>query len=146
GSLNSLSGTLLNDFYKPYLRPHEREEHYLKVSKLMTMLWGIVLIGIAILARQWGSVLETALTITSFTAGSMVGIFLLAVLTKNTNQAGGLGGMVVGLLTLSLVHFLPRFGYLPTLAWTWYVCVGSVTTFVSGFLLSELFDRLRLEE
>jgi SSS family solute:Na+ symporter len=143
GSLNSLSGTLLNDFYKPYLRPHGREEHYLKVSKLMTVLWGIVLIGIAILARQWGSVLETALTIMSFAAGSMVGIFLLAVLTERTNQAGGLGGMVLGLLALSMVHFLPRCGYLPPLAWTWYVCVGSVTTFVSGFLLSKLFDRLQ---
>jgi SSS family transporter len=142
GSLNSLSGTLLNDFYKPYIRPHATEEHYLKASKLMTVLWGIVLIGLAILARQWGSVLETALTITSFTAGSMVGIFLLAVLTERTNQAGGLGGMVLGLLALSAVHFLPHYGYLPPLAWTWYVCIGSATTFVSGFMLSKLFDRL----
>jgi len=143
GSLNSLSGTFLNDFYKPYVRPHGSEGHYLKVSKLMTVLWGIVLIGLAILARQWGSVLETALTIMSFTAGSMVGIFLLAVLTKHTNQAGGLAGMVIGLLTLSIVHFLPRYRHLPPLAWTWYVCIGSVTTFVSGLLLSKLFDLLR---
>jgi solute:Na+ symporter, SSS family len=140
GSLNSLSGTLLNDFYKPYIRPHESEGHYLKASKLMTIVWGIILIGIAILARQWGSVLETALTIMSFTAGSMVGIFLLAVLTHRANQAGGLGGMILGLLALSAVHFLPHYGYLPRLAWTWYVCVGSVTTFVSGLLLSKFFD------
>ena len=105
----------------------------------MTLLWGIILIGIAILARQWGSVLETALTIMSFTAGSVVGIFLLAVLTEHTNQAGGLGGMVLGLLTLSLVHFLPRHGYLPPLAWTWYVCIGSAATFVSGVVASKFF-------
>src|SRR5262249_49142678 len=123
GSLNSLSGTQRNDFYKPYLRRDLREEHYLKISKLMTVFWGIILIGIAILARHWGSVLETALTIMSFTAGSMVGIFLLAVLTDGANEIGGLAGMVGGLCVVCMAHFLPRFGLLPPLAWTWYVCI-----------------------
>ena len=140
GSLNSLSGTLLIDFYKPYIRPFEEEHHYLKVSRLMTIAWGIVLIGIGILARQWGSVLEVALTIMSFTAGSIVGIFLLAVLTRTTNQAGGLCGMVGGLLTLLAIHFLPRYGYLMKIAWTWYVCIGSAVTFLLGVSTSKFFN------
>jgi len=141
GSLNSLSGTLLNDFYKPYVQSGKSEAYYLSVSKLMTVLWGVILIAIAILARHWGSVLETALTIMSLTSGSMVGIFLLGVLTKQASQAGGLAGMLVGILTVSLVHLLPRLGGLPRLAWTWYVCIGTLSTFVSGLLLSLLFAQ-----
>jgi len=143
GSLNSLSGTLLTDFYKPYIRPFEEERHYLRVSRLMTIGWGIVLIGIGILARQWGSVLEVALTIMSFTAGSVVGIFLLAVLTQTANQAGGLCGMVSGLFTLLAIHFLPRYGYLPKIAWTWYVCIGSAATFIVGLVASKFFTRFK---
>src|SRR5205085_5956862 len=88
GSLNSLSSSTVMDFYKPLLRPHASDDDLLKLSRWLTAAWGLVLIGIAILARSWGSVFTTGLTIASLVYGPMLGAFLLGVLTRRANQIG----------------------------------------------------------
>src|SRR5215467_7300018 len=55
GSLNSLASTTVIDFYKPLINPHASDEYLLKLSRWLTATWGIVLIVIAFLARNWGS-------------------------------------------------------------------------------------------
>ena len=62
--------------------PNASDEDLLKLSRWLTAAWGFVLIGIAILARSWGSVFTTGLTIASLVYGPMLGAFLLGVLTK----------------------------------------------------------------
>jgi SSS family transporter len=56
GSLNSLASTTVLDFYKPLLNPKASDSSLLKLSKWLTAAWGIVLIVIAMVARNWGSV------------------------------------------------------------------------------------------
>src|ERR1700724_3344895 len=73
--------------------------------------WGIVLIGIAVLARSWGSVFTTGLTIASLVYGPMLGAFLLGVLTKRANQTGVIVGMAASLCFMAMVW------YKTSLAW-----------------------------
>jgi SSS family solute:Na+ symporter len=119
------------DFCKPYLRPHADDQHYLRVSRLMTLFWGIVLITIA-LAVQYlqRSALELALTVASVPYGSMLGIFLLGVLTRRATARGALVGALSALATLAYVVGFTR------IAWTWYVAIGTVVTFAIGLLVS----------
>ena len=131
-AFNSLASTSVMDFYKPFLRPQADDQHYLRASRAFTLLWGGVLVIIALgAARLQRSVLELALTIASVPYGSMLGIFLLGVLTKRATGRGALIGALAGLATLVYVVTTP-------LAWTWYVALGTSVTFVTGWTASHL--------
>jgi len=132
GSLNSLASTTVLDFYKPLINPRASDESLLKLSRWLTATWGIVLILIAILARGWGSVFTVGLTIASLVYGTMLGAFLLGVLTKRANQRGVIAGMLASLAVMMTVKFYT------SLAWTWYVLTGTVICLVTGYVISRL--------
>ena len=130
-AFNSLASSSVMDFYKPFVRPNAEEKHYLAVSRGMILIWGGVLVLIALVAQHLHrSALELALTIASVPYGSMLGIFLLGVLTKRANGRGALTGALVALAIMILVV-----GY-SSLAWTWYVALGTVVTFTVGWMAS----------
>jgi SSS family transporter len=124
GSLNSLASSTVLDFYQPLARrpdaPGADDAGLLRLSRRLTAVWGLVLIGIAILARGWGSVFTVGLTIASIVYGPMLGAFLLGVLTTSATQPGVMAGIAVSLAAMIGVKvFTP-------LAWTWYVVTGAV--------------------
>jgi Na+/proline symporter len=129
-SLNSLSSSSLNDFYRAYLAPEKTEDHYLRASRLLTLFWAVVLVLVSFLARNWGEVLQAGLTITSITMGSVLGIFLLGSFTKSTRETAGFTAMLLGLAAMLAVN------QWLSVAWTWYVLIGTAVTFLSGILLS----------
>ncbi len=131
-ALNSLASTTVVDFYRPFLKKDAAPREVLRISRWMTVLWGIVLVALAIVSRHVHSVLETGLTIASITYGSMVGVFLLGVLTRKANEKGSMVGMAAGLLSMLAVW------YFKMIAFTWYVLVGTVITFAVGYLTSIL--------
>ncbi|HMG36609.1 MAG TPA: sodium:solute symporter [Blastocatellia bacterium] len=132
GSLNSLSSTTMLDFYKPLAGEAATEERTLKLSRWFTAIWGILLIGIAMLARGWGSVFTAGLTISSLVHGPMLGAFLLGVLTRRAEQTGVMVGMSVSLLTMLGIKLYT------SIAWTWYVLMGTAVCFGVGYSISVL--------
>jgi len=134
-SLNALASTTVVDFYKPFLKKDASPAHQLRVSRWITVFWGIALTVLAILSRHVKSVLEAGLTIASITYGSMLGVFLLGVLTKKANEKGSMLGMAVGLGSMLAIW------YFGTLAFTWYVLIGTVLTFATGYAASLYFNR-----
>jgi Na+/proline symporter len=118
----------MNDFYRTYVKPDASDDHYLKASRFLTLAWGILLIAVATVTKNWGEVLEVGLTITSVVMGSVLGVFLLGSWTRKTTQTGALAGMAAGLIVTCLVHFSGA------VAWTWYVLIGAAVTFVVGML------------
>jgi solute:Na+ symporter, SSS family len=138
-ALNALASTTIMDFYKPLTTrlgvAGKSEAHYLKLARVATLVWGVVLFLIGLVARNWGSVLEAGLSIASILYGALLGVFLLGLLTKRTSEVGAMAGMVASLLTMFYVK-----GY-TSIAWTWYVLIGSATTMVTGYLVSMVFPR-----
>jgi len=130
-ALNSLASSSVMDFYKPLARPGADDRHYLRVSRVATVVWGAVIITIALGAQYLQrSALELALTVASIPYGSMLGIFLLGVLTRRANSRGALVGALCALATLGYVmHYT-------TIAWTWYVAIGTIVTFSVGLFVS----------
>ena len=114
--------------------PEDRitEEQYLKLSRSVTLFWGAVLIGIAVLAREWGSVLEAGLAIASVPLGALLGVFGLGVLTRRVRENDAIAAWVIGLAVILYVTFGT------TVAWTWYVVIGATTTFAAGCAASLL--------
>lgn len=136
-SLNSLASTTVVDFYQPFIKKDASPAQVLRVSRWMTVLWGILLVALAIISRRIHSVLETGLTIASITYGSMVGVFLLGVLTKKANEKGSILGMCAGLLSMLAVWYYTK------VAFTWYVLIGTVITFTVGYSASLLLAENR---
>ena len=130
GSLNSLASTTIIDFYKPLVGSRHSEADTLKLSRWVTAGWGIVLIGIAIVAKDWGSVFTAGLSIASLVYGPMLGAFLMGVLTRRANQTGVITGMSVSLGAMLLVKWLTP------LAWTWYVVTGTLICVTVGMIVS----------
>ena len=133
-ALNSLASTTVVDFYRQ-IRAGRSEQHYLRLARVATVVWGAVLLGIGILARQWGSVLVAGLTIASIPFGALLGVFLLGVLTRRVGEIAAMCGVLAGLATIVYVRFETP------IAWTWYVLIGTSATFVVGYAASWLFEK-----
>jgi SSS family transporter len=133
-SLNSGAGAFVADFYRP-LRPGRSEAHYLRVSRGMTSFWGVTRIAVALLAVPLlgdSSVIRQVLSVAGFTAGMILGLFLLGSLRRPVGSRAALVGMVVGFLGVLLI-------WLGTpLAWPWYACVGTLITVGVALLLDRL--------
>jgi Na+/proline symporter len=118
------------DFYEPLSRTLHLPAHYLKVARVSTVFWGVVLGAIALVASRWGSVLESGLRIASVTLGILLGLFLLGVLTKRPGENAAIAGVVTGLAVMLYV----KFG--TDIPFTWWVMIGSSATFGAGFAAS----------
>lgn len=130
-ALNSLSSTTIVDFYAR-IKPRSTEERRVQLSRIATIAWGILLFGLAILARNGGKVLEMGLSIASVAYGSLLGVFLLGVLTKSASERGAMTGMIFG---FALNMYLWLF---TQISFTWYVVLGSIATFIVGYSASRL--------
>jgi SSS family transporter len=127
GSLNSLAASSVLDFSK--LRGHSADPvKFLRLSRRMTLVWGAILMCFGFI--KWGPLLETGLTVASLPFGSLLGLFLLGTLDRRANATGALTGMFLGLATILSVW---RYTHI---AFTWYVLIGAVVTFVVGSTVS----------
>ena len=128
-ALNALASTTVMDFYRARAKS-VTDAAALRIARLATIAWGGVLLAIAIAARHSKSVLEAGLTIGSIPMGALLGVFLLGVLTRKPREGAAIAGVASGLTIVVGIHF-----YTP-IAWTWYVLIGTLTTFGSVFQLA----------
>jgi SSS family solute:Na+ symporter len=131
-ALNSLASTTVMDFFRPLSRSGAQvdDKRVLHWARFATVAWAVVLVAIGIVARRWGSVLESGLSIASVTLGLLLGVFMLGVLTRRVGQNAASFGVVAGLAVIIYVRlFTP-------IAWTWWVLIGSTTTFIAGYCAS----------
>jgi SSS family solute:Na+ symporter len=131
-ALNSLSSSAIMDFYAR-MRPQADERTKMRLSRLATLAWALVLFGLALIAlHKVGRVVEVGLQIASIAYGALLGVFLLGVLTRRANQRGAMLGMACG-FALELCLFL----WTPV-PWTWWVMIGTSVTFAIGYLASRI--------
>lgn len=121
-SLNSIAATAVNDLYKPFA-PDRTDKHYFKVSHVLTLIWGVVQIAVALVARrQERSALDQALSIASLINGPVLGVFLVGTFLRRVSEPPALIGMAASLIVMAYVRFMTP------IAWTWYVLIGSLVT------------------
>ncbi|MBM4089342.1 MAG: sodium/solute symporter [Planctomycetes bacterium] len=135
-SLNSSATSTLNDLYLPCLRKRPSDGHLLWVSRGLTVLFGLVQIGVGIAGMKLATfIIHDVLAIAGFTAGLLLGVFALGVLTRRAGQTAALSGFLSGLAVLVWV----KFG--TPVAWTWYALIGASVTFLIGLAVSCLWPR-----
>jgi Na+/proline symporter len=133
-SLNSIAATAVNDLYKPF-RQGRSDKHYLKVSHVLTVIWGVIQIGVAFGFRnQPGSALSSALSIASLINGPILGVFLVGTLLRRVSQPAALIGMIASIGVMLYIFLVQT-----RIVWTWYVLIGSTITFVVAWVASFAF-------
>ena len=73
------------------------------------------------------------MTISNFFGGSLVGVFLLGMLSRRANARGALIGMAGGLTVVLLVSLFTK------VAGMWFGAVSSISAFSLGYLASLFF-------
>lgn len=132
-SLNSIAATTVNDLYRPF-RQRLSDRHYLKVSHWLTLLWGVVQIGVALAVRhKERSALDQALSVASLINGPVLGVFLVGVFLRRVSEPPALIGMLASCVAMLYIRFATN------IAWTWYVFFGSIITLVIAWLASFAF-------
>ena len=135
-ALNSLSSSSIIDFCLRRKAGMD-EQHRLRISRLATLFWAMVLFGLAVYSlHSMGRVIEIGLQIASVAYGALLGAFLLGVLTHRANQNGVMLGMVCGLITELYLWKL----HVP---WTWWVMIGTAVTFGIGYVASLATPKTR---
>ena len=126
-ALNSLASTTVVDFFRARFGVATQAAS-LRLARLATVAWAVIMLPIAIQASHSQSVLETGLTIAAIPSGMLLGIFLLGVLTTKPRERAAIAGAAAGLCSLLFVVFKTP------IAFTWYVPIGTVVTFSTALL------------
>jgi len=128
--LNSLATTSVIDFYRRWVRDDATDAHYLIVSKGATAFWGLFACVVATYAATLGSLIEVVNRFGSFFYGSILGVFLLAMMPAARGR-GSFYGLITGMALVGAVNFGA-----PQVAFLWHNVIGAVTVVVVGLLLS----------
>ncbi len=128
--LSSLSTATVIDFYRRWYRPEASDEHFLNVSRVATAGWGIFACIVASYAATLGSLIEVVNRFGSFFYGSILGVFLLAMIPR-TKARGAFVGLLAGMSAVAAVSFGA-----PSVSFLWHNVIGAVTVLAVGSLLS----------
>ena len=83
-ALNSLANVTVVDFLDRF-----RPGNTVRRAKVLTVVWGGVVIGAGLLAVRFGSILELIVKVNSYFYGCLLGVFLLGMGSKRGDQPGG---------------------------------------------------------
>lgn len=136
--LSSLSSSFITDIYRPLIKKDGSEQHYLLVSRISVACFGLLLAVIAWLCSTGsGRMLWLAFKINGVTAGSLLGVFLLGLLTKRAANRGNVLAMFISAVLAGLTLYLSEKGLAP-IGWSWIIVIGTVSTFTLGWVLAPL--------
>ena len=133
--LNALATTTVIDIYKRLFKQDASEKHYLFVSKLATVFWGVYAITFALYANRLGSLIEAVNILGSLFYGTILGIFLVAFYFK---KIGGDATFVAAIIAEMVVLGCYFFTDIPYL---WYNVIGCIVLIVVASLLNVMFTR-----
>ncbi|MEE8133810.1 MAG: sodium:solute symporter [Gemmatimonadales bacterium] len=128
----SLSTATVIDFYKRWFKPEASDAHYLLVSKAAIAFWGLFACFIAVSAATLGSLIVVVNRFGSFFYGSILGVFLLAMIPA-ARGSGGFVGLLAGMSVVAAVTFGA-----PDVSFLWHNVIGAVTVVVVGVVYSTI--------
>ncbi|MEE9392261.1 MAG: sodium:solute symporter [Planctomycetota bacterium] len=138
-AITALAATGVTSLWKPYLAPGRNEAYYLKVSRWMSIFFGLLLSAVAFFVwlsqgsggeREGFGVLMLGLKVLTWIFPPLLGVFLVGVLTKRGRDLGNVVALLGGISGLLFVEFWSSFfSSAPPFAWTWNSLLGCAFAF-----------------
>jgi SSS family transporter len=130
--LNSLATCSVVDFYQRWFKKEGSDSGYLAAGRVATLLWGLFACVVATKAATLGSLIEVVNRFGSFFYGSILGVFLLAMIKRST-ALGAFVGLFAGMGTVGAVSF-----FAPSVTFLWHNVIGAVVVVAVGSALSAI--------
>jgi Na+/proline symporter len=130
--LNALASVTVIDIYKRLGKRNASERHYVVVSKLATVFWGIYAISFAQFANNLGSLIEAVNIMGSLFYGAILGIFLIAFYFKKIGGHATFIAAIIAELTVLGCYFFTAIPYL------WFTVIGCVIVVALAHLMNPL--------
>lgn len=135
--LNALASTTAIDIYKRNVKTEKSEKHYLNVSKLFTLMWGLIAIGFACIATLFENLIQLVNIIGSIFYGTVLGIFLVGFYIHRIKGKAIFYGAVISQLAIFIIYYFTNFIY-PSgsekLGYLWLNFIGALLTIVLSYL------------
>ncbi|MEC5144518.1 sodium:solute symporter [Chitinophaga sp. 212800010-3] len=136
-ALNSLASTTVIDVYKRLYNSNASEDHYLWISKLWTLIWGVFCIVVAQFAGNLGSLIEVVNVLGSWFYGVILGIFLVAFYLRNVGGTATFWSAIISEIVVLVIHWTGTVSFLwlnaigcllvLLLAWCFQLCMRRIT-------------------
>jgi SSS family transporter len=130
--VNSLATVSVIDIYGRHVRRGATDQHYLLISKLMTLFWGAYAVIFARYAKGLGALIEAVNMIGSLFYGGMLGVFVLAFFFKRVGAAGAFYGLIAGEAAIFAAHWFTNISFL------WYNVIGCIVVVLTGVMISSV--------
>ena len=120
GELNALSTTTTIDFYKRLQKKDLSDKQFLKASKIMTALWGVLAITFALFASLVDNLIEAVNIIGSVFYGTVLGVFIVAFFLKTVAGKATFIAATIAQLSVIAVYVI----WSDDVAYLWYNVIG----------------------
>jgi SSS family solute:Na+ symporter len=139
--LGSLAASFVTDIYRPLLVRDATERHYLFVSRVAVVMFGLILGVIAYAFSFFDKILWLAFKIAGVTFGSLLGVFLLGLLSRWRIADRANVVAMITMASIDLVLLVLSETKVLDFAWSWLVILGTVGTMVLAVALTPLWWR-----
>jgi solute:Na+ symporter, SSS family len=134
-ALNALGATTAVDFYRPLIRPHASNHHYVVAAKALTAAWGLVAIAIASFASLVENLIEAGNILGSVFYGSILGLFLAAFFIRQVTGSAVFFAAIIAQMLVFILFATTNIGYL------WYNFIGCAAVLILAPILQATLFR-----
>ena len=128
--LNALATASTIDFYKRHFKKDGTDKEYVFFGRIATFVWGMFACVVAIYATNLGSLIEVVNKFGSFFYGSLLGVFVLAIVVKRARSRGAFFGLLFGIASVWIASNYTKVEFL------WFNVIGCLVTVIAGYLIS----------
>ncbi|WP_347838456.1 sodium:solute symporter [uncultured Draconibacterium sp.] len=145
-SVNSTATIFLSDYYKRYINHNPSEKSSMRVLHIASVIFGILGVLISLTLVGVESVLDAWWSLASIFSGGMLGLFLLAFMSKKVRNIDAAIGVVLGVVVISWMSLSPLYfteenllKFKSPLHSNLTIVLGTLVIFLVGFLVQKLF-------
>jgi Na+/proline symporter len=126
---NAIASLTLVDVLQPFI-PDRLKDREVLWARWITVVWAAVGTMAALVVVRYEGIIKVGFRLGNLLIGPLLGVFLLGMFSHRARANGAFLGCCVGVVAVGLVASLTE------VSWGWYTLVGSLSTVLSGYLLS----------
>lgn len=141
--LNALGSTTVIDFYKRMVNDSASDAHYLFMSRLFTVFWGVLALLFAVFATQLDNLIQAVNILGSVFYGPILGIFIVAFGVKYVKANAVFVATLISEGIIVWLYFLSRAGKLG-ITYLWFNPIGALLVVAIAVLLQAVWPNKKV--